>query len=99
MPKKVSAKRKTKRRSGAGTKLRIKKDPKLAKRLAELDLSTAVLDQDALALFLEMRRAYPMSLEFARTYDAAIQAWKEAAYVSSDPKEWLRTARRTAGLR
>jgi hypothetical protein len=85
-------------RKKAGRRIRMKPDSKLLRKLAELGLSTAVVDETALAIFLQLdgKGLRPAGMAFA--YEAAITAMKAAAFASDDPQEWIRAARKAAGL-
>ncbi len=102
MKKKAAVKKVTKSKSRArskgGARIRIKKDRKLLKRLADLGLSAMAFDEPALLIFFELERRHMKPAELGLACDAAIRAMKAAVFVSDDPGEWVKAARRAADL-
>ena len=100
--KKATAKGAPKKRSPRPTKpgvrIRIKKNPRLIKRLAELGMSTHVVDEAALGLFFELEKKHAKPAELTHLYEAAIKAMQAAVFQSDNPEDWIRAARRAAGL-
>ena len=79
-------------------RIKLKKNPKVIKRLAELGVSVIAINDKALSLFFELERQPLKPAERAILYDAAIQTLNAAILSSDDPDEWMRTARQAAGL-
>jgi hypothetical protein len=92
------ARKKSARRSKPGVRIKLKKNPKVIKRLAELGVSVIAINDKALSLFFELERQPLKPAERAILYDAAIQTLNAAILSSDDPDEWMRTARQAAGL-
>lgn len=82
----------------SGANVRLKPDPKLLRRLAQLGMSTNAVDEPALSIFLELQRKHKKIGELAFLYDAAIQAMKAAVFRSDDPQDWIKAAREAAKL-
>jgi hypothetical protein len=98
--KKRSVKKVTKRKlptQKADLQVKIGPDKKLLGRLAELGLSTMVVDEPCLQIALELDRKHK-SGEMALLFQAAVQAMKAAALQSENPDDWVRAARKAAQL-
>lgn len=92
------ARKKSARRSKPGVRIKLKKNPKVIKRLAKLGVSVIAINDKALSLFFELERQPLKPAERAILYNAAIQTLNAAILSSDDPDEWMRTARQAAGL-
>ena len=94
-------KRPIRKKAARKTKLgiRINKDPKLLKRLKQLDVSPIHFDSMALELLAELeQRNGGLTPATARSWDAAVVALKAEAFASEDAGKWLNAARRAVGL-
>lgn len=100
MVKKSLVKKPAKKRTSSrgGVKVRLRTNPKLLKRLAQLGLHTNVVDEPALSIFLELQQKHVKPAELAFLYDAAIKALTSAAFLSDDPETWIKAARQAAKL-
>ncbi len=72
-------------------------DKKFMARVAKLNLNPIRLNDDFLALFLEMQKGRSIG-EINFLHQAAMAAYYQAAEESDNPAEWLKAARKAAKL-
>src|SRR5262245_5866119 len=96
-PKRPTSRRPVKRKTKPGVTLKLKRNPKFERRVAELGVNLIALNDTVLSLCLELQRKHPLPAA-ALLYDAAVVALYAAANESDNPKEWLKAARRAARL-
>jgi Tfp pilus assembly protein FimV len=94
---KRTVRRKAPPKRKAGVAAKIKPDPKFLKRLTALGVSPIVIDEAALNIFMELQRTHRVG-ELAFLWNASVQAMKAAAFQSDSPEDWIKAARKAAGL-